>query len=143
MPSKSAYVTMKGDKLLIKKFKRLPRKEGLKGIRKGTRIGQKMIHKQAKANAPVDTGQTKRGIKVRALKRSTVRVGHRTQVGIEAFQGDTFYAKFQEYGWRSTGGKQIAGKHFLEEASDSRGKAAANAAVDEMKKQLTALARKN
>lgn len=113
-------ITLQGDKKLIKKLNKLAKKDIQKAIRKGTRAGAKEVATAARSAAPVDSGALKRSIKVRALPRSRVRIGHRVVVG-QNFQGD-FYGGFIQYGT-----KHISADPYLTRAVQSSGKKAAEA----------------
>ncbi len=60
-----------------------------------------------KRNAPRATGRLARSIRLRAMKRSRSRVGARitTNAYDNLYQGKTFYAAFQEFGWKT--GKRV------------------------------------
>jgi HK97 gp10 family phage protein len=59
-----------GDKEISRKLKELSRKDRKKAIRIGSRKGAKVVQKKAKKNVPKDTGELRKSIKVRSLKRS-------------------------------------------------------------------------
>lgn len=58
---------------------------------------KKFIKPAVEQNAPEDTGKLKRAIKIKAQKRKRGSIGVNTQIGDKDFQGETFYAAFQEY----------------------------------------------
>ena len=90
-----------GGKELDRKLKALPRKVAKKILRQALRAGAKIILAQAKANAPVATGQLKKSLKVRAMKRTRKgTVGFKVQTKAGDFKGDEFYGSFLEYGFR-------------------------------------------
>src|SRR5581483_10818933 len=84
---------IKGFKELLTKLDQFPKKTLANAIRKGSRLGAKVVLSAAKALAPVKTGTLKRGLKVRAMKRSRKRIGAEVQ-----FKTDPFYGGFVEYG---------------------------------------------
>lgn len=92
----------------------LPKNLQRKIIREEARSAGKMILAQTKANAPVKSGQLRRAIKLRALRKSRTRVGvtiilgdrdvrstrKRKQSATGVNQKDTYYGAFVEYGHR-------------------------------------------
>lgn len=70
-------VDLFGDKQLIKKLERLAAKDIAKAVRTGSRSGIKLIQKETKKTAPKDSGNLRKKIKVRSLKRSKKRTGSR------------------------------------------------------------------
>lgn len=90
---------------LIAKFQQLRKTHVKAAIRKGTRAGAKEQQKLLKAAAPVGTkrrkdrgpGFLRRNVKVRAIKRSRVRQGHRAFIYFGV--GKAFYGSFIELGW--------------------------------------------
>lgn len=128
-----AFLSMKVDgiKPLLKKLKSFPAKIEKKILRQALRAGGKIFQQQAKANAPVKSGLTKRSLKVRSMKRSRTRVGIRVATSAKDYTGDTFYASFVEYGHKlgrrpGRGSKNkdtrrtIEGKHFIRSAYESK-----------------------
>lgn len=67
-------VLVTGDKEIDALLAKLPRSLGNKILKKNMRSGLKPIHKQAKADAPKDTGELKKKTKIKAGKRSRSRV---------------------------------------------------------------------
>lgn len=103
-------------------------------MRKAMRAGGKVILPAVKANAPEISGRLKRGIRLRAAKRSRRYVGITVTSSKGFFKGDDFYTAFQEFGWKT--GKRgtnkrrsVPGKHFMERAARSKGKAAGDVVV--------------
>lgn len=68
---------------LAKKLEQLTNNETKAVIRGGCREALRPIQKQAIATAPKDTGDLKRNIKIRALKRSRKRIGARVTIQSE------------------------------------------------------------
>ena len=67
-----------GDKLIDKKLQSFPIQVQKKLSKKGTReVAKQIVLPDARRHAPRDTGALGRSLKVRALKRSRVRFGHR------------------------------------------------------------------
>jgi len=110
-------VTVKFDvRKLNKKLKQLESKIEKKIIRQALRAGAKVIAKEAKQLAPVDTGELKSKIKVWALKRSRKKIGVLVGTSAKEYTGDQFYAAFVEYGT-----KDQPAKPFLGPAAEAKG----------------------
>jgi hypothetical protein len=82
-----------GDAELNKKLAALKSSKAKQAVRKASRESLRPIHADAKSNAPKDKGTLRKGIKLRALKRSRSRIG--SQVTSSAKHGAP-----QEYGWK-------------------------------------------
>jgi len=114
-------VTVKFDvRKLNRKLKTLESKIEKKITRQALRAGAKIIAKEAKLRAPVDTGELKSKIKVWALKRSRKRIGVLVGTSAKEYTGDQFYAAFVEYGT-----KDMPAKPFLGPAAEAKGPEAA------------------
>lgn len=72
-----------GTGALAKKLEQLTSNETKAVIRGGCREALKPIQKQAIASAPKDSGDLKRNIKIRTLKRSRRRIGARVTIKSE------------------------------------------------------------
>lgn len=105
---------------LNRKLKTLESKVEKKLTRQALRAGAKIIAKEAKLRAPVDTGELKSKIKVWALKRSRKRIGVLVGTSAKEYTGDQFYAAFVEYGT-----KDMPAKPFLGPAAEAKGPEAA------------------
>jgi len=105
---------------LNKKLKQLESKLEKKIIRQALRAGAKVVAKEAKQLAPVDTGELKSKIKVWALKRSRKKIGVLVGTSAKEYTGDQFYAAFIEYGT-----KDMPAKPFLGPAAEAKGPEAA------------------
>lgn len=95
----------------------------------------KPVLADVKSNAPKGaTLRLSESFKIRAMRRKKGRVGVQIITSKGWFQGETFYAAFQEFGWRVGKRKtvhrreaketfdkrrQIPGKHFVEKAYDA------------------------
>lgn len=155
------YATnLTGDKQLLKRLRELQPKLQKRGLTKAARLAMKPMHAKAKSSAPKESGTLRKSIKLRAMKRSRVRVGMHISTSESMFEGKTFYGAFQEFGWhvgkrdnklRSRGKwsgigteldkrKFIPGKHFIEETYQNGKEKAARQFVDETEKQLHLLA---
>ncbi|GAB5402800.1 MAG: hypothetical protein Aurels2KO_10310 [Aureliella sp.] len=82
-----------GDKELNKKLAALKSTKAKQAVRKASRAALRPVHADAKANAPKRSGKLRKGIKLRALKRSRSRIG--AQVTSNVVHGAP-----QEYGWK-------------------------------------------
>jgi len=105
---------------LNRKLKTLESKVEKKLTRQALRAGAKIIAKEAKLRAPVDTGELKSKIKVWALKRSRKRIGVLVGTSAKEYTGDQFYAAFVEYGT-----KDMPAKPFMGPAAEAKGPEAA------------------
>lgn len=107
---------LQGDKELIAAMNALTPALEKKVLRTALRAGGKPILAQAKSNAPFKTGQTRRALKLRAMKRSRKnRVGVIVQTKDGDYKGDQFYASFIEYGT-----SKMAAKPFMRPAFDTK-----------------------
>jgi HK97 gp10 family phage protein len=102
--------TLEGDKELTDMLRKLNKAEFKSAVQTGAKKAMAPVQKTARAIAPKKTGKLKRSIRIRVLKRSRVRVGARVTVGAHdnMYKGRTFYAAFQEYGWKA--GKRASNK---------------------------------
>lgn len=100
MARKVRFIVL-GDSILKEKLKGLTDSEAKNVIQRACRDAMKVVQKAAKAAAPKKTGALRRSIRVRAIKRSRVRIGARvtTSASDNMYTGKTFYGAFQEYGW--------------------------------------------
>ncbi len=89
-------------------------------MRRGCRAAAKMIAAAEKAIIPEVTGQTGQSVKVRAIKRSRVRLGVRVEVQARDPQGRP-YAAGPELGTH-----RIQPKHWERQAVEQTGDAALN-----------------
>lgn len=126
---------VRGAKELKRQLDQLADVEIRKILRKAMRAGAKVILPAARANAPVGaTGAIRKGIRVRAARRSRKYIGIVIVLGKGFFLGDEFYGAFQELGWKtgkrkSSNRRQIPGKHFLQRAAEQKGKAAGDVVI--------------
>ena len=104
-------MTLAGDKALVAKLDALPKVIHNKAVKKASRSLCRRIESIAKATVPTrkkmlrdgsmkayKSGQLKKAIRWKAMKRSRVRQGHVVMVGKGWFRGDTFYGAFIELG---------------------------------------------
>lgn len=120
----SVIIDLQGEKGLIKALSELKKTGQKSAVTRAMRKAAKPIQKAAQQQAPKRTGQLRKSIKVRSMRRSRVRFGIRvvTSPGKNLFTGKTFYGAFQEFGWKtgkrgSSNRRPVEGKHFLETAA--------------------------
>jgi HK97 gp10 family phage protein len=115
----SITIDLKGPDAIKRAFAELPPRLARKVIRRGLRAGAKIVRADAQAHAPVDTGLTRKAIKVRSgrgRKKGLITMG--VVIGQGDYRGETFYGAFQEFGWKagergSEHRRQVEGKHFM------------------------------
>lgn len=78
--AKAPIIAISGDRRVLAKLKRLPRKVQGKVLRRAMRDGMKIVQARVKVEAPVDKGVLRRNVKVRALKRKRGRIGIEVRV---------------------------------------------------------------
>lgn len=103
MSKRKITAVLTGSESLNRKLESLTSAQSKAAIRKAARPALKPTLAAAKANAPKKTGRLQRSIKIRSIKRSRSRVGARvtTSKTDNQFSGRTFYAAFQEWGWKT------------------------------------------
>lgn len=90
-----------GDERINRALKKISGKEAKSLMRKSMRPALKPVLQEAKSNAPSDTGQLKKNIKIKAMKRSRTHFGVRVSMQIPGQKENTqrpFYAAFVELG---------------------------------------------
>ena len=92
--AKEIKFAITGDKELNAALKALGSKLALKLERKALRQVAKPVLADAKANCPVDSGDLKRSLKLRSMRRSRVRIGLQVATSKGWFKGDTYYGGF-------------------------------------------------
>ena len=123
-------IVVTGDQEINAMLARLTGPQAKSAVRQGARHALRPVLAAAKRHAPKDTGTLGKNIKLRALKRSRVRIGARVTSGGRTstgkstdYTGDAYHGAFQEYGWTpgKRGGKRgtkVPGKHFMRRAAD-------------------------
>ena len=129
----SRYI-LTGVKGIDRALKQLEPALAKKAIRQGMRAALRPVKQAVRMAAPVRTGATKKAVKIRASKsRKKGVIGINVQIGKGDYQGERFYASFQEFGWKTgkrrdgvhKGRKRpharrpIPGKHFMKKAFDA------------------------
>ena len=151
-----------GDKRLRRQFAKLPGVMQKKVVRKSLRAGARPVKEAAKRFAPVGKTKNLRGsITVRAMRRSrkAIVVNVITASG-NLFKGTTFYAGFQEFGWKTGSRKRslttrrqgrrikaarrvkVPGKKFMERAFAVTKDLALSIVNRELRQRIEAAARK-
>ena len=135
----TVQLTLEGAKELDRKLRELPKRLEKKILRTALRAGMRPIHTAAQQNAPVEKGQLKRSIKLRAIKRNRKGfVGVKIETKGGFFRGETFYGAFQEFGFRighrrlGNQRKFIPGKHYFLGAADDKKDEAASIVTSEI-----------
>jgi len=116
---------------LLKELNALEKKVQRKMVRTTLRNACKKIQVAAKDEAPKESGNLKRQIKVRAGKKSRVKVSMLVQLA--AKPGDKYYAAFVEYGTQ-----KMKGMNFLKEAVKKVGQKVMDEALKELKEAIEA-----
>ena len=127
----SMNIKIEGAKELENKLKGFEPKIGRKVIRQALRKAAKVILIAAKANVPVVTGDLKKSLKVRALKKKRHRYGVMVAISAGWFKGKTFYGAFVEFGT-----SRMPAKPFMRPAYDSEKDKAGMVLRSELKKGI-------
>ncbi len=129
----------------IKKLGEVPQKHVTTSARKGMNI----VLKDAKANAPYDTGMLKKGIVLKG-ERSRSKGKKVYRVVFDRAMNDVFqkknaegkitgyYPVSQEYGFFAKNGRYIPGYRFIHDSLTSNLKGIERTIVSEMKKRIDA-----
>lgn len=139
---------LKGVKQIERALRELEKKVARQVVAKALRAGAKIIQAEVKAQAPVDTGRTKKALKVRAAKRKAGRVRFDVKIGDKEFQGKAFYPPMVELGHktgskRSKDRKKIDGKRFIRDAYKTKAEQARAVIEKQLKEGIEAAARKS
>jgi HK97 gp10 family phage protein len=125
-------IQITGIKDIDKKLTKLGAKVTKKILRKAMRPVMKEVQKTAKSLVPVDTGNLKKGIKVRSAKRS------RKYIGLDVrTDDDNFIAKFVEYGTENQ-----SPQPFMRPAFDQHEKPGKEKAMDTIRQLIEDEAKK-
>ncbi|MFQ5626654.1 MAG: HK97-gp10 family putative phage morphogenesis protein, partial [Methyloligellaceae bacterium] len=109
-------ISILGDKELQRMLNDKLPKDAKKAMRKGLRAGARPVLKQAKDTAPKRTGALRRGIKLRALKRSRKSIGVTVSLPTRESLGIPAGAKYYYPAALEFGTKHIPAKRFLRAA---------------------------
>lgn len=127
----------------IKKLGKVPQKCVTPAARKGMNIALK----SARKNAPVDTGELRKGMKL-AGEKARVKGKKVYQVVFDRAKNDVFQKKnkegkvtgyypfSQEFGFFAKNGRYIPGYHFISQGLNDNTGAITKKIVDEMGKQI-------
>lgn len=137
MTVKRNNLTITGIKEIDRKLKGIPDKLAKKALRQSMRPAMKEVLKEAQQNAPVDSGDLKKSIKLKAGPRSKKAITLDVAVGEGFFKGDTFYAGFVEFGT-----SKMPAKPFMRPAYDSKGQDAKNKVIQDIPKMLEDVVKK-
>ena len=122
-------VKLVGMDAALRKLRTLPKKVQGKIIRPALRAAAKIGQTEARRLAPIKGGLLRKNIRVRAAKRKRGRIGVVFQNIGGDYKGETYYAAFQEFGYRigprklGTARTEVPGKHFMEQAGKNKEKA--------------------
>lgn len=100
--------------------------------------GADLVREEALQLVPEDTGALAKAIRSRRGKKGPGFMSVIAGPGKRWFAGDTFYAGFQEFGWKtgkrgSANRKEIPGEHFMEHAFEARAAEATAAILNELR----------
>lgn len=124
-------VSVFGDKALTRSLDDLSNKIQKQYMRKSLRAGTKLVADIVRRNTPVLTGRLRRGIKVRAGKRSRSRIGYfvllptRAQLGIDP-KSKWYYPAVLEWGGITKTGRVIPALGFMRRSLDASREPATN-----------------
>jgi HK97 gp10 family phage protein len=136
---------MKGLQKSLKKLGEVPQKHVTASARKGMNI----VLKDAKSDAPVDTGNLKRGMKLKG-ERSKQKGKKVYRIVFDSAMNDIFQKKdssgkviayypiSQEYGFFAKNGRYIPGYRFLHNSLKNNSREMGKTIVKEMKKRIDA-----
>lgn len=149
MAGRQATVWVTGIPELDAKLRSLEPKLAKKIYRRSVRKAAKPVLDTARSLAPVESGDLKRSLKIRAMKRSRRNkhiVGVQVVTGKEWFKGDQFYAAFIEFGapghkFFGKGDAPLEPKPFMRPAHDANGSKVAEVFVSSMRQDLEEAAR--
>ena len=142
-------VQVEGLKELDAKLKDFDGKLAKTIVKRALRAGAKVTLTSARALAPQKTGRLRSAIKVMAGKSRKGYVSITVGIGKKWFEGDEFYAAFQEFGWKSgrrgLGDKRKAnpGEHYVEGAFDETKHAAVARITEVLREQIEKELRKS
>ena len=133
-------ITLTGFKELAKALRELGPRVAKNALRRSVASGAAVIRNEAKARAPVDTGEMKKDIQIKRLRETRgemsvkyivfVRSGKKSRMSGKArnVSKDSFYWRFQEFGT-----SKMAAHPFMRPALAAK----RAAAVDAIKEKLT------
>lgn len=125
-------IKLEGAKELEKQFKSLEPKIAKKLVRQSLRKAAKPILAAARTKCPVDTGELKKSIKIRAMKRRKNSFGVLIGTALKWFVGDAFYGAFVEFGT-----SKMSARPFMRPAFDEKKGEAEQILVQEIREGLS------
>jgi len=136
---------MRGLQKSLKKLGEVPQKHVTASARKGMNI----VLKTARANAPVDTGALKKGMKLKGERSKSKgkkvyqvifdpKYNHVFQKKDKEGNVTGYYPVSQEYGFFARNGRYIPGYRFIHDSLTSNLKGIERTIVSEMKKRIDA-----
>lgn len=141
-----AKTEIEGMKELMKSLKKLE-KVPQKAVTPAAKKGMNEAFKDAKATAPVETGELKSGLKM-VGERSSTKGKKVYQIVFDRAKNDVFqkrnaegkvtgyYPASQEYGFFARDGSYVPGYHFMEKALTSNSFKIGKTIIDEMLKRI-------
>lgn len=111
-------------------------------VRRGVRVGCKIWLEAARGEAPVQSGKTKKNIKIRNGKAGQGKFALNVGVNAKDFAGPTFYSSFvlfgHKVGSRRLGDKrkEVPANNFLKRAFEEKKEAVMNAATESIAAQI-------
>ncbi len=129
----------------IKRLGKIPQKHVTASVKKGMNI----ILRDSKANAPVDSGNLKKGIKL-AGERAAIKGKKVYRVVFDRTMNDIFQKKnsdgeitgyypiSQEYGFFARNGRYIPGYRFIHDSLTQNAQKSGKVMVDTMKQKIDA-----
>lgn len=113
-------VAITGVKAIDRRLRRLEPKVQRKYVRAAMRRAMKPVKAQVEIEAPRETGFLSQQVKIRARKGRRGTLGINVQIGENDFQGDTYYAAFQELGTQYMDAKDFMGRSYAMRADEAR-----------------------
>jgi HK97 gp10 family phage protein len=126
-------LSIQGAKALERRLAKLDSKLARKTARQAVRAAAKVVLAEARNRATVDSGATRKSIKIRSgrsRKKKTVLL--KVELGAGFFKGKTFYASFLEFGTSAR-----AARPFLRPAFEAKKEAAAEAMVGVLRQAVS------
>lgn len=134
-------VEILGDEELRRKLRGLRRQELRRPLSRAARAEARKVLLTARSVVPVDTGALRRGLRVRAIRRSRRRIGFQVQTPKRRKLGITrsgYYPSAVEYGFRhARSGRQVPARPYIRPAFERNVEAAKRAMRSEATRVVT------
>jgi len=127
-------IEIEGVKKLEKRLKSLEPKVGKGIVRGALKDAAKPLLQEAKERVPVKSGDLKKSLRVRTMKRKKGRYGVEMATKDGWFKGDQYYGAFLEFGT-----KNMPAKPFMRPAYDNKKDEAASIIKSRIKSGLKRL----